>query len=228
MKKFPVIKVLASFAILLTTMAFSCQDHHVTDPDPVSNCNRVDGTPRAFPCEFEISKIEIFEKNTDHIIETISPHRLQGGLSMLHAISTQPLSGHTQYVMTYRTKIYIKRITNSPLPSWNKYKVITMQPFNSPDRPDNILFPYPIVNDVNSYQEIPLWPIGETKIFESNILFLTSRVVTQTSILFGNPILYCFIVNYNTWEALATAPHNYSALRDISDAKLLYNVQMSE
>jgi hypothetical protein len=226
MKNYSVLKVAAFVAILLTAMAFSCQDHHVPDPDPVSNCNLVDGTPRALPCEFEISKIEFFEKQTDRVIETITPQQLQGNLSMSEASDIQPLSGHATFALTYRTKMYVKRIVNSPSAGWNKYKVMPLQPFNSPSRPDNIFFPSVLVNDVNSYQEIPSWPIGDTKIFETDILFLMSRHITQTSIIWDNAILYGFVLNYNTWEVLTAAPHSYSALRDISEAKLTYRVQM--
>jgi len=75
MKNYSLIKVFAVSLVLLTAMAFSCQDHHVPDPDPVIKCNRVDGSPRAFPCEFEIIKIEYYAGKTNRIIG-VSPTKI--------------------------------------------------------------------------------------------------------------------------------------------------------
>lgn len=71
MKTLRILKVISLSSVLMLAMAFSCQDHHV--PDPVSNCDLVDGTPRAFPCEFEITKVEFLKKLTNQVSTTILP-----------------------------------------------------------------------------------------------------------------------------------------------------------
>lgn len=218
MKNYPLIKIAVFSAVLVTAMAFSCQDHHVPDPDPVPTCNRVDGSQRALPCEFEITRIEFFDWNTTKIGEVINPQRLQGGLIMANAAKVQPLSGHVDFVVTYNTKIYIKRIANSPSPGWNKYRVVQFKPANHPVHGDIIDFPVIWKNPVTATQEITSWEIGETKTFERNVLFETTRA--------ENVDLYCSIINYNTWEMLVAAPYNYNLVRDISEATLKYKMQM--
>jgi hypothetical protein len=59
MKHYSLLRLITLSAILMTAMAFSCQDLHI--PEPVTNCNRVDGTPRAFNCEFEFVKAEFYK-----------------------------------------------------------------------------------------------------------------------------------------------------------------------
>jgi len=56
MKINQVIKLLPSITVLTIALAISCTDHDI--PDPEKHCERLDGTPRFYPCEFEIVKAE--------------------------------------------------------------------------------------------------------------------------------------------------------------------------
>jgi len=219
MKHCSLIKIVTLSVIFLTAMAFSCQDHNVPDPDPVSKCNRVDGTPRALPCEFEVTRVEFFKTNTKEIIETIDSQHLQGGLIRGNAAKVQPLTGHDGEVfLVFNTKVYVKRIANSPSTSWNKYRVAQFKLGKHPEHGDIINLPIQWTNDLAYFQEISSWAIGETKTFEIGVGF--------ESYPEENIDIYCSIINYNAWEMLVAPPYNYELVRDVAEATLKYKVQM--
>lgn len=217
MKHYSLIKIFAYSAILITAMAFSCQDHY--EPEPVSNCNRVDGTPRALPCEFEVTRVEFYKTNTKEIIETIDAQHLQGGLIRGYAARVQPLTGHDgQVFLVFNTKVYVKRIANSPSPDWKKYRVAQFKLGMHPVHGDIIDFPVQWRNDPAYFQEIPSWAVGETKTFETLVGF--------ESYPEENIDIYCPIINYNAWEKLVAPPYNYELVRDVAEATLKYKIQM--
>jgi len=95
----------------MMAMAFSCQDHHV--PEPVSNCERVDGTPRAFPCEFEITKLEFLRTNTSQVVKTVLPGSPVVQLPLNDAYHFQYGSQREYAIVDYRVRIHVKRIANA-------------------------------------------------------------------------------------------------------------------
>jgi hypothetical protein len=222
MKYYPLIKVAAFSAILLTAMAFSCQDHHVPDPDPISNCNRVDGTPRAFSCEFQITRIEIFDRNTSNFAEVITPQRLSGGLYFSQASQTAPLSGQAYY-LSYKVRVHAKRIANSQMPAWNYYQLVVLGSGGLVLMPDNVVDPIPLGNSISDYQQISNWAVGETKTFDGYASFLAGKtpVISSTTLFVG-------VRNYNSYDLLISPPHNYERLRDLAEGALAFNIQMKD
>lgn len=122
MKHFPVFRLLAFTAILFTAMAFSCQDHNI--PDPVTNCNRVDGTQRAFNCEFVKAVFYNSVSFRDTIVYgTVTPGNpgIEIEERYFNEWLVSSISGY--YHTRVQMKVMIKRIAPPPSPTSISYLI---------------------------------------------------------------------------------------------------------
>ena len=115
-------KTLAALSMLVMTVALSCTDH-VGPVDPgQSNCLRVNGSPRLYPCEFEIVQIDVMSgsSNTD-VYATLTP-----GNHNVHLLTTEAFSynrtGTTTATLEYKIRLHVKRIASPAFPNWSKSK----------------------------------------------------------------------------------------------------------
>ncbi|WAC13313.1 hypothetical protein [Dyadobacter pollutisoli] len=84
MKIKQVLKLLPFTSILAIAVAISCTDHDIPNPD--NQCERLDGTPRFYPCEFEIVKAEFAKGLTiNDIFATITAQNTDVVLPMQFA-----------------------------------------------------------------------------------------------------------------------------------------------
>ena len=200
MKHFPILRLLAFGVILLTAMAFSCEDHNI--PDPVTNCNRVDGTPRPFDCEFEMTKIEFLYPRTKTVAGTVTkadPNvRLPGSAAIF--FSYNPRDGWVS--SRWLVRATIKRIAQPHTSNSSQYLYRQILPFDYNNQhyeshgtnwgeilPDDSL-------QVNTWNI----PMGGTQSFEMEY---------GIDGPFGG-IYYVLVQNKNTSKLLREAPYNYT------------------
>lgn len=220
MKHFPILRLLAFGVVLLTAMAFSCEDHNI--PDPVTNCNRVDGTPRAFDCEFEFVKALVYnigyfkdtivygvatpEKPDVEIKEEYYGEWLVSSISGFHSTSVQ-------------MKVTIKRIAPPPSPTAINYLIRRNLTIN-PD--DNLLeyFPFFISPDsLNlTHQKIDI-PVGATHTFDTFYFFGGYDNIFSS---YNGSINLLPIQNKETTDILTQAPYNYTLFRDIAETSAYF------
>ena len=221
MKTLRLLKVISLSSVLMMAMAFSCQDHHV--PEPVSNCERVDGTPRAFPCEFEITKLEFLRTNTSQVVKTVLPGSPVVQLPLNDAYHFQYGSQREYAIVDYRVRIHVKRIANASFQPVGGYEVMYYQ-LSLPDPP----YP-PLYNDIIGPSGWPLpaspatkpvvldMAVGETRTVETMLNLQFSFSVPSHQIL-GDIVIG--IVNNTTARTLIAAPYNYNLLRDAHEARI--------
>jgi hypothetical protein len=233
MRALTLLKTVSLASIFLTAMAFSCQDHDIPDPDPVANCKRTNGTDRAFPCEFQIVKLEFLRNNTNNVVKTF----LLGDSTIALPINASERyvwgSKHAYIWMTYRVRVRVKRIAAASFQPVGGYELM---PYRlSPEGPPG--FPYPPLHDdlvggpwgwgppaspANEPLDMSM-PIGETRSFVLS-LELQFDTETQHGSYFGNHLVG--IVNNTTARTLLAAPHNYDRLRDIHEARIVFKPQL--
>lgn len=227
------LKAVSLLAVLLVAMAFSCQDHSVPDPDPVANCQRVDGTDRAFPCEFEITKLEFLRNNTNNVVRTFLPGDSTIGLPINASVSFVWGSMHAYVWMTYRVRVYVKRIAQASFQPAGGYEIVPYQ-LSPPVPPD---FPFPPLwddliggpyglNPPSATAGNPLdmsMAVGETRSYVAT-LDLSFDVENQHGQYFGQLMLG--IINNTTALTLLGAPYNYNRLRDIHETRFGFKPQL--
>ncbi|MCE7064327.1 hypothetical protein [Dyadobacter sp. CY326] len=126
MKNLFMIKLLSYFIIIFFGMAFSCQDHEVAvgwpgPTFPVNACERVRGGARAFPCEFQIVRLEILRQNTDEVVDTATPTDSTVTLPTNSAFTFQVRNLGSYFFASWRTKVTVKRVANAQFPNSNEY-----------------------------------------------------------------------------------------------------------
>lgn len=201
-------KIYASLAVLMMAFALSCTDH--SNPDPGgpggTNCSRVDGTPRAYPCEFEIVKIDFMRQSSnDAVFATITPNNHQVALQAALAFSYVKTGTLTADVV-FKVRLHIKRIANPAFPTPGGYWISESVSGGEVDDP-SVLRP-------NRYYPAPSLPmaVGETAQVFSRLTFSTlDNMINQspTMLSIQNPV---------TYANLTAAPHNYALVRDRSEA----------
>lgn len=220
MKHFSILRLLAFVAILLTAMAFSCEDHNI--PDPVVNCNRVDGTPRAFNCEFKFVKavvynIGYFKDTIVHGIATPGSPDVEIKERYYTDWLVSSISGF--YHTSVQMKVTIKRIAPPPSPTAINYLIrrnLTIAPSNNLDE----YFPwYTSPDSLNLSPEIIDIPVGATHTFDTFYSFSGFDNVFSS---FNNSINLLPIQNKETTEILRQAPYNYTLFRDIAETTAFF------
>ncbi|WP_310226590.1 MULTISPECIES: hypothetical protein [unclassified Dyadobacter] len=227
------LKIMSLSSVVLTAMAFSCQDHHIPDPDPVANCELVDGSSRAFPCEFQITKLEFLRNKTDKVVRTFMPGDSTVALPINASERYVWGSMHAYIQMIYRVRVHVKRIAAASIQPQGGYELI---PYRlSPDVPPGFPFP-PLwddyiggpygLNPPSATAAHPLdmsMPIGETRSYVVT-LELMFDTESQGGQYFGDHLIG--VTNNTTALTLLGAPYNYHRLRDIHEAKIRFKPQL--
>jgi hypothetical protein len=202
-------KTLAALSMLVMTVALSCTDH-VGPVDPgQSNCLRVNGSPRLYPCEFEIVQIDVMSgsSNTD-VYATLTP-----GNHNVHLLTTEAFSynrtGTTTATLEYKIRLHVKRIASPAFPTPTGYWISESVPGGEPDDP-SVLWP-------NRYYAAPQlnMAIGET-----SLVFTRLTYQTLDGLLTLQPSMVS-VQNPVTYQTLADPPNNYALVRDRSEAYYL-------
>ena len=226
---FSTLKLLALFCVLLLAMAFSCQDHNIPDP-PLTNCKRVDGTQRAFDCEFEFVKAEFYTKNftqpgppTKDIYATVTPGNPDFEIK-------EPRWG--AYIFNQRVNTYlgqfpatvtIRRIAPSATNS-KQYILRNNITAESPTSPvegfSDFSYGAPIVDPDPVTIDIP---VGGTYTYDINFIMAGSYIERSNYLEYIIPgkELYLLIQSFETGNRLKQAPYNYTLYRDLAEAKLI-------
>lgn len=199
-------KSLAGLSMLIMAVALSCTDHVNPEEPGQSNCLRVDGSPRLYPCEFEIVQIDIMRgsSNTD-VYATLTP-----GNHNVHLLNTLAFSylktGTTTATLEYKIRLHVKRIANPAFPTPTGYWISESVAGGEPDDP-SVLRP-------NRYYAAPAlnMAIGETSLVFSRLTYGTGDGlldIQPTMVSIQNPV---------TYQKLADPPNNYALVRDRSEA----------
>lgn len=227
LKHYTLLKLAALSAIFLTAMAFSCQDHNI--PDPVSNCNRIDGTPRAVNCEFEFVKADFFRvdyysgKPDTTRYGTVTP-----GQPDVKLIEPQYGSWVASYISQFfyiglQGKVTIKRIAPPPAGS-NKYilrKDLVSSPIAEYDSRSGF---FELEKDEDLPQVTIDIPVGGTYTYDVTYDFSGRFNYNGDYLdypLFSN--YYLLVQNVKTSQMLRGAPYNYQWYRDIAEARMSFN-----
>lgn len=205
-------KIFASAAIFCLAIALSCTDH--TNPDPDPTCTRVDGSPRLYPCEFEIVQIDFMRQSSnDASFATLTPSNHDITLPRSLAFSYQPFSGGSAE-LTYKIRLHIKRVANPSFPTPQGYWISDSRPMGGTADDESLLAP-------NLYYPAPAlnMAIGQTiQVFTRMWIGVDPSMPTRASLMTS-------IQNPGTFAALKAAPNNYTLVRDLSEAYYLpYNV----
>jgi hypothetical protein len=220
---------LVSFTfVIAAAIAVSCTDH--TEPDPLTGCKLVDGTPRLYPCEFEILKVEFCNKlNVSDIFGTVMPGHPDISLPVSRAWSSfHPSPGFID--ATFKVKIHVKRISNPAFDVSYQYvmpKIIRVLPVGS-DAFDISSFP-PV------FPPLPVrldMAVGDTSVVIADASYHAREQVLPPlnipvySEISGNVLF--LIYNMVTAGALAGPPNNYPTILDVAESHIAINPTLVE
>ncbi|MGG7666699.1 hypothetical protein [Dyadobacter sp. BHUBP1] len=202
-------KTLAGLSILLVVVALSCTDHSNPGGPEQPDCLRINGTPRLYPCEFEIVQIDVMRgsSNTD-VYAALTP-----GNHNVHLLTTTAFSydrtGTTTATLVYKIRLHVKRIARPAFATPAGYWISESVAGGEPDDP-SVLWP-------NRYYPAPQlnMAIGETSLVFSRLTYSTLDGLLQ-----GQPTMVS-IQNPVTYQTLADPPYNYALVRDRSEAYYL-------
>jgi len=231
MKNYSLIKIAAMSAVFVTAMAFSCQDHNLPDPDPVVNCKRIDGTPRAFPCEFEIVKVEFLRNNTSQVVRTVFPSDPNVELPINAAKFYGWGSGRSYIFMQYNIRVHVKRIANPSFLPVGGYEVMdySLTPAYPPYPPlhDDLIGPggWPPPGSPAANPVAFDMAIGETRTVEKMVTMQFNTEFPPVTLSYGPNIVS--VVNNTTTIKLINAPYNYDRLRDVHEARIAINPSLT-
>ncbi|SDG73068.1 hypothetical protein SAMN04487996_122102 [Dyadobacter soli] len=229
MKHYSLLRLMALSAVLITSLAFSCQDHHI--PDPVTNCDRVNGTLRAVDCEFEFVKAEFSElrnSNGDTLrYGTVTP----GGDPTI----VLPEVDRGRWIRSYISMFYflsmevqvtIRRIAPAPA---NTTDYVLRQDFTANSNNDE--FPTTAIWYLEPDEDLkPVKiniPVGGTYTYHTVYNFVGTAGFSGDDIdyrMTGD--YYLLVQNVETSKLLKQAPYNYDLYRDRAEAKLMFRTKI--
>lgn len=194
-------RLLSAILFLVLAFAMSCTDDHVI-PEPVSNCNRLNGQPRAFPCEFAIEKLDFMSgssntaafatlTSTDSLFERSGPYY------------SWDKTGTENFVIRYKVRLTFKRIAEAPAGQDNQYYLYMTQ--GGIDMEDFLYFGFDINTDNMA--------VGETR---SQFYIIEYHLANWAPT--PDYMRLFAIINRDTYEKLKQAPYNYSAIRDRAES----------
>ncbi|SDG94987.1 hypothetical protein SAMN04487996_1266 [Dyadobacter soli] len=194
-------RLLSATLLFVLTLAMSCTKDHVI-PEPVSNCNRVNGQPRAFPCEFEIQKLDFMWGSSNvTAFETLTP--TDSLFERKGAYYKWYKTGTENFTIVYKVRLTFKRIAEGPKGKDNRYYLYLLQ--GSSDYEESINYGFDINTDNMA--------VGQTR---SQFFYIEFSLANwNPSPLWMN--LFA-IINRDTYEKLKVAPYNYTALRDRAES----------
>ncbi|SEJ43688.1 hypothetical protein SAMN05216327_11098 [Dyadobacter sp. SG02] len=198
---FSAIRPLSAVLLFVLTFALSCTDDHVI-PEPVDNCTRLNGQPRAFPCEFEIQKLDFMSGSSNTTaFATLTPTDSLFERSGPYYSWTK--TGTENFTISYKVRLTFKRIAEAPVGQNNQYSLFMTQ--GGIDSEDFHDFSFSI-NTANM-------AVGETR---------SEFYIIEYSLANWMPIpIYMrmfAIVNLTTYEKLKLAPYSYTAIRDLAES----------
>ncbi|MCF2489947.1 hypothetical protein [Dyadobacter sp. CY347] len=213
MKTTALIKSACLSSIFFLAMAFSCQDHNIPDPEPTASCNLADGTPRAFPCEFEIVKIDFMEKNAKKVMSTATQSDSNVTLNTAHAASFSVYGIQGYFRSSWRTRITLKRIAASSTPGPNEYITRDIRANNEINDP--------ITTPDSNFKKLSFnIAVGDTISFASTVFIEGGyRGGGNYSVSLG---YLATIQNVATSALLQKPPYNYTFIQDLAEAKINY------
>jgi len=228
MKYFPIMRLVVFGAILFISTALSCQDHHI--PDPVTNCNRVDGLPRALNCEFEFVSAEFYKLDpvTGKIIYgTVTP--ANSNLVIREAYRGEFIRSSVSPIFSIPLKITIKIKRIAPSPSGvNKYLLRNNVESNFPfdptgNREGDSRFGggYILEPDENLEPVTIDIAVGETYTYEASTSWAGRyELANDDKFIYPVNTYWLLIQNVETSEKLRNAPYNYKLYRDQAEGKI--------
>lgn len=224
MKKHYRLKLGAFSAILALATALSCTDHVDPDPEPEPACLTVAGTPRAFPCEFKILKVEFLRKtSTTDVFATITPGNPDVRLPASEAKTSGYGSGGSYVFMMFNVRVHIQRITAPAFPPSVGYEIYAFA-YDPPLTEDNVGSFVPPLNPANPHAFA--MPIGGTEVKSTEFLYSFDledpgrRQITGVNLV--------SISNNTTARKLLEAPYSYQLLRDIFETKFYIKATLWE
>ncbi|GGN03795.1 hypothetical protein GCM10010967_43300 [Dyadobacter beijingensis] len=231
MKHYTTLKLLALASVFVTAMAFSCQDHHI--PDPVTNCNRVDGTPRALNCEFEFVKAEFYtvDRYPDNpprydtiVYATATPASPKVSIEEPRYAAWIVSSVSLLYYIDLPVRVTIRRIAPKPAGTTG---YLLRKDFAA-GGPSNVEYPtyggsLPPDEDLTPVN-INI-PVGGTFTYNTGYIWYGAASDKPPYINYGidGGNNYFLVQNIETSKLLRQAPYNYQFYRDMAEAKLLFH-----
>jgi hypothetical protein len=225
MQFFPIIRQLSLCAILLTSMALSCQDHNI--PDPPTNCQRMDGTSRAVNCEFEFVSAEFSRPSDGFVYGTVTSQNPN------LTIPDPPDgfivgSASSKFAIPLNVKVILKRISPSPSPS-SQYIIRNDVETNFPWDPSGnregfsrIGGGYPLSPDDEQTPQTINVPVGGTYSYQARTSLAGLYIINNNTIIYPLNTYWLLIQNVDTSKKLRNAPYNYSLYRDVAEARLQF------
>ena len=223
MKTIHLLKLTTFSILLIAASILACTDHVI--PDPGSNCALINGSPRSYPCEFEITKAEFCKGlEVNNIIGTVAQDHPDITLPFKDAwFNFSPLPSAKN--VTYKVKLHIKRIANPSVKALEGY-IIDGIKGTPTDVLDRILgeFPLPVL-----HPQVPL-DLPDLKIGDSTVFITDAEYHIELSYLppFNTPVYSNFtgnvlflLHNISTSKTLIAPPHNYKIRTDLAEAHIL-------
>lgn len=201
MNKFSAIRLITAITVFTLAVAMSCTKDHVV-PEPTPNCNRLDGQPRAFPCEFAIEKLDFMSGSSNtNAFATLTPtdslFERTGPYYSWHKTGTE------DYVIRYKVRLTYKRIAEGPTGQNNQYYLYMT--VGGIDTEDFLYWGSDIDTDNMA--------VGETR---SQFFIIDYALNNWTSITTYMRLFS--IINRETYKKLEQAPYKYTAVRDRAES----------
>ncbi|WP_342088718.1 hypothetical protein [Dyadobacter sp. OTU695] len=221
MKKLqPFLLMTACSAVILAAAVLSCTDHQIDPPD--TGCARVDGSPRYYLCEFQIVKAEFTRGYLGEVIATATPENRKITLPVSAAfVNIRPVSGYAD--VTYKVKLYIKRISSPSVSSSDQYVIPHVSAVVS-DLDAAISanrFP-PLFPPLSTLISIP---VGQTFVMAKDASYRVKEDFGQPGgkAVYTNPsgVVAYLVYNMQAANTLAAAPHNYQNILDLAEGHLI-------
>ncbi|SEI41075.1 hypothetical protein SAMN05216327_101333 [Dyadobacter sp. SG02] len=229
MKHYSFLRVIAFAVVFITAMAFSCQDHNI--PDPVTNCSRVDGTPREFDCEFEFVKAEFYNvleyspvRHDTVVYATATPASPNVVIKEPSLADWIISSASLFFFIELPVRVTIKRIAPPPSSPATYFLRKDFTVYSG-----GVEFPsykdFSLPED-DTYLPVSInIPVGATYTFRTSYIWSGNATDKGTYVSYGidGANNYFLLQNVETSKLLRQAPNNYSLYRDIAEAKLLFH-----
>lgn len=225
MKKHYLLKLGALSAILALATTLSCTDHTNPDPEPVAGCQTVAGTPRAFPCEFKILKVEFLRKTSaTDVFATVTPGNPDIKLPASEAKISGYGSGKSYIFMTFNVRVHVQRVAAPSFQPSVGYELLAYT-YDPPLTDDNLGSSYqPPLNPPNAHAFA--MPIGATEVKSMEFSYSFDLESPWRRQISGANLVS--VVNNTTAGKLLEAPYSYQLLRDIFEANLYIKASLWE
>lgn len=229
MKLVSIVKIISTTCILISAMAFSCQDHHL--PEPTTNCSRVDGSPRALNCEFEFVKADFYDLRGSSpndqdtvIISSLTPASPVATFKEPWYAAWIFNPNGMRYALVTDVKVTIKRIAP---PAYGSKLYVLRNNFAAYEEFEYGTYGSTIPSD-ESLDPVKIdIPVGAT--YTYSIPYQWLGEATDRGKYIDYPLraeYYLLIQNLETSKVLRQTPHHYKLYRDLADARFRFNVNV--